>query len=72
MHTSRSAAMSPDETSWLFPPALNVTFREAFSTRTRALNNSSQDSRPFSIIRAAVQDLTLPQRVDPGFMMIIE
>jgi len=67
MHTSRSAAMSPDETSWLFPPALNVTFREAFSTRTRALNNSSQDSRPFSIIRAAVQDLTLPQRVDPGF-----
>ena len=59
--------MTSNETSWLFPPALNTTFREAFVEGYTPANDTTGDHGVYAILLAAVQDLTPEQRVDSGF-----
>lgn len=59
--------MTSNGTSWLFPPALNTTFREAFVTKYNQPNESTEDHGVYAILQEAVHNLTLEQRVDSRF-----
>ena len=59
--------MTSNGTSWLFPPALNTTFREAFSIKYNQPNESAEDHGVYAILLEAVRNLTFEQRVDSRF-----
>ncbi|KAJ4346409.1 uncharacterized protein N0V89_010338 [Didymosphaeria variabile] len=58
--------MTPN-TSWLFPPALNTTFVNAFNAEHELSDNSTEDKGVYLLLLAAVHNLTLQERVGSGF-----
>lgn len=58
--------MTSNETSWSFPPALNITFRREFVENYNATEDAG-DYKVYAVLSAAVQDLTLRERIASGF-----
>ncbi|KAF2448531.1 hypothetical protein P171DRAFT_440895 [Karstenula rhodostoma CBS 690.94] len=60
--------MTSNGTSWSFPPALNATFvHDFYDQYALAHNGTEDDNGVISLLLAAVQNLTLEDRVDSEF-----
>lgn len=54
-------------TFWSFPPALNITFRDDYEQAVLHADNGPKPAIQYQLLLAAMQNLTLDQRVDPKF-----
>lgn len=59
--------MTSNRTLWSFPPALNSTFVDAFNAGYVQPDETPEDARVYSILRATVQNLTVTERTDSAF-----